>query len=161
MYTLPCFFAYFAFRIPLSSMLFGQLGFQFCLTILVAGLAEEGKHIFLIRLHTGLVEGIHVQQIAGQAAGILKEVDEPAQLTGALTAHIHNDVGYAALTVGQERSLRGPVPDVVHRRTRKEVQPVAVRLVPRNGQLHPAARSSRRGSGGPPEYTAPWSAGLR
>ena len=37
--------------------------------------------------------------------------------------------------MGQERSLRGPVPDVVHRRTRKEVQPVAVRLVPRNGQL--------------------------
>ena len=57
MYTLPCFFAYSAFRIPLFSMLFGQLGFQLRLTILVAGLAEEGKHIFLIRLHTELPEG--------------------------------------------------------------------------------------------------------
>ena len=31
----------------------------------------------------------------------------------------------------------------------------------RQASEHPAARSSRRGSGGPPEYTAPWSAGLR
>ena len=59
-------------HIPLSSTLFGQLGFQFCLTILVAGLAEEGKHILLVRLHAGLVEGIHVHQLAGQPAGILK-----------------------------------------------------------------------------------------
>ena len=82
MYALPCFFAYSAFRIPLSSMLFGQLGFQLRLTILVAGLAEEGKHILLVRLHAGLVEGIHIQQIAGQAAGILKEVDELAPAHG-------------------------------------------------------------------------------
>ena len=37
--------------------------------------------------------------------------------------------------MGQERSLRSPVPDVVHRRARQEVQPIAVRLIPRNGEL--------------------------
>ena len=42
---------------------------QFLPQGLVAGLSQQGEHILLIRLHPRLVEGIHVQQVAGQAAG--------------------------------------------------------------------------------------------
>ena len=47
---------------------------QFLPQGLVAGLSQQGEHILLIRLHPRLVEGVHVQQIAGQAAGVFKEV---------------------------------------------------------------------------------------
>ena len=55
---------------------------QFLPQGLVAGLSQQGKHILLIRLHPRLVEGIHVQQVAGQAAGVLEEVDELTQREG-------------------------------------------------------------------------------
>ena len=50
-----------------------QSCFQLCLHIFIAGLAQKGKHILLISLHAGLIEGIHAQQVAGQAADILKK----------------------------------------------------------------------------------------
>ena len=34
---------------------------QFCTQFFVAGLAEEGEHVLLIGLHTGLIEGVHIQ----------------------------------------------------------------------------------------------------
>ena len=55
---------------------------QFLPEGLVAGLSQQGEHILLIRLHPRLVEGIHVQQVARQAAGVLEEVDELTQREG-------------------------------------------------------------------------------
>ncbi len=57
---------------------FLQPGLQGGLHILVAGLAQQGEHVLFIGLHAGLVEGIDLQQIAGQAAHILEEVDQIA-----------------------------------------------------------------------------------
>ena len=45
-----------------------QAGLQLGLPGLVAGLAQKGEHIALIGLHAGLVEGVDLQQMAGQAA---------------------------------------------------------------------------------------------
>ena len=64
----------------------------------IAGLAQQGEHVLLIGLHAGLVKGIHVQQIAAQAAGILEEVDQLAQGMGVLAAGLDDDVGYAGRT---------------------------------------------------------------
>ena len=61
----------------LSRQLF-QLGFQFRLAVLIAGLAQQGKHVLLVSLYARLVEGVHFQQIAGQAAGVLEEVNQLA-----------------------------------------------------------------------------------
>ena len=49
---------------------------QLRLVGLIARFAQEGVHILLIGLPARLVEGIDPQQIAGQAAGILKEIDQ-------------------------------------------------------------------------------------
>ena len=75
---------------------------QFLPQGLVAGLSQQGEHILLIRLHPRLVEGIHVQQVAGQAAGVLEEVDELTQREGIDLAGAEDDVGDAALHMGQQ-----------------------------------------------------------
>ena len=46
---------------------------------LVAGLSQQGEHVPLVGLHPRLVEGVHVEKVAGEAAGVLKEVDELTQ----------------------------------------------------------------------------------
>ena len=61
------------------ALLLFQLPQQLTAQLLVAGLAQQSEHVLLVRLHAGLVEGVHVQQVPGQAAGVLKEVDQPAQ----------------------------------------------------------------------------------
>ena len=43
-------------------------------------LAEQCKHILLVSLHTGLVEGVHSKHIAADAATNLKEIDELANV---------------------------------------------------------------------------------
>ena len=61
-----------------------QPGLQLRPALLIAGLAQQREHILLIGLNAGLVEGVYVQQIAGQAAGIFKKVNQPAESSGAL-----------------------------------------------------------------------------
>lgn len=50
----------------------GLDGFGF---LLVAGFGEESKHVALVVLDSGLVEGVHVENVAAYAAGFLEEVD--------------------------------------------------------------------------------------
>ena len=54
----------------ISSRLFFQLFPQGRAQVLIAGFTQESEHVLLICLHAGLVKGVYIQQIAGQAAGI-------------------------------------------------------------------------------------------
>ena len=42
------------------------------------GFPQEREHVLLVRLHTGLVKGIDAQDVAADAAGQLKEVEQLA-----------------------------------------------------------------------------------
>ena len=44
--------------------------------LLVAGLVEQGEHISLVILYTGLVEGVNAKNVTADTAGNLEEVDE-------------------------------------------------------------------------------------
>ena len=112
-----------------------QPGLQLRPALLIAGLAQQREHILLIGFNAGLVEGVYVQQIAGQAAGIFKKVNQPAESSGALALRLQDQVGDAALTVRQQSPLRSPVPDVIHGSPRQKVQAVPVLLIVGNGQL--------------------------
>ena len=71
---------------------FGALGF-------VAGLVEEGEHVFLVGLHAGLVEGVHAEHVAAHAAGFLEEVDELAQVLLVEGWQGDEHAGYATVNV--------------------------------------------------------------
>ena len=59
-----------------------QRGGQIVFSLLVAGLAQQGEHVGFIGLHPGLIKGVYPGEIAGQATGILKEVDQLAGPVG-------------------------------------------------------------------------------
>ena len=115
--------------------LFAELGAQSLAGLLVAGLAEQREHILLVGLDTGLIEGIDAEQIAGQTAGELKEVNELAEGAGIALAGGDDEVGDAALDVGEERAVHRLTVDEVHGFALKEVQAVAVDVVVRDGEL--------------------------
>ena len=68
----------------LSSQLLTQLLCQF----FIPRFSQQGKHIFLVCLHARLVKGIHIQQIPGQPAGKLEEVNQLAQRVGIARAFV-------------------------------------------------------------------------
>ena len=96
------------------------------LLILVAGLAEQGEHILLVAFDAGLVEGIDAEQIAGDRACLLKEVD---QITEVVFIHLidgENDIGNAAVVVRQYGTLKRLAVDEFHRLAGQEVQTVHI-----------------------------------
>ena len=48
--------------------------------LLIARLAEKGKHVLLVGLHTRLVERIHPKDVCADAAGLFKEIEEGAEI---------------------------------------------------------------------------------
>ena len=44
--------------------------------LLVARLVQQGEHIFLVRLHAGLVERVYAEDVTADAAGLLEEVEQ-------------------------------------------------------------------------------------
>ena len=62
-----------------------QLALQLRPPVLIARLAKQGEHILLVGLHPRLIEGVHVQQIAGEAAGVLEKVDQLPQVCRAVS----------------------------------------------------------------------------
>ena len=73
---------------------FGALGF-------VAGLVEEGKHVFLVGLHAGLVEWVDAEHITAHAAGFLEEIDELSQVLLGECWQCDEHAGNAAINVSQ------------------------------------------------------------
>ena len=53
----------------------------YCLRCLfIAGLVEERKHILLVRLNAGLIERVDAQDVAADAASLLKEVNQLSEV---------------------------------------------------------------------------------
>ena len=100
---------------------------------LVAGLAEEVEHVFLISLHTRLVEGIHAGDIAGHAAGILEEVDECANGLFADLGQADFRHWHAAGDMRGLGRLHGLFVDIAHLTASQIVESVQIFFIRRNG----------------------------
>ena len=100
----------------------GRLGF-------VAGLVEQGEHVFLVGLDAGLVEGIHAEQQAADAAGALEEVEELAEVVLVELRQGDFQVGHAAVHVGELGAEFGHFVHFVHALAGQEVEAVEVLLV--------------------------------
>ena len=64
----------------LSSGFLAETGFDGFGFFFVAGFCEEGEHVALVGLDTGLVEGVHTEDVAADTASLLEEVDELAEV---------------------------------------------------------------------------------
>ena len=76
--------------------------------------AKICHHIFLVGLHTGLIEGIHTQGVCADAAGELEEVHEVAQGAGIHAAALQYDDGNAAVHMGGDNALIGVLLHIAH-----------------------------------------------
>ena len=103
-----------------------QTSFQRRLLILIAGFTQKCEHIFLVRLNTGLVEGINTEHIAGDRASDFKEVEEVAERVCAAIGNLENDVGNAAVGVCDRSALIRHRVDVLKGLAGQEVQTVDV-----------------------------------
>ena len=74
---------------------------------LITRLAQKLEHIPLVKLHAGLVKGVNPQQIGGDAAGQLEEIEEVAQLHIVQLTHVHGDDRHAAVRVGGYGAAEG------------------------------------------------------
>jgi hypothetical protein len=101
----------------------------------ISGLAQQGKHVFLVGLNSGLVKGIYTEQQTAQAAGALKEIDELTQTMGVKTGHADNQIGNSSVNVGQTCSQFCHFVDFVNVAAFQEVESVEVLLVMRENQF--------------------------
>ena len=89
--------------------------------VFVTGFAQQLEHIALVKLHAGLVKGVHAQHISGNAAGQFEEVEHLAQFLVVQLAHIHSDNGNIAIHVSSQRTQECLLID--------EVQSLALQIV--------------------------------
>lgn len=78
----------------LAEASFDGFGFLF-----VAGFGEESEHVALVSLDTGLVEGIHAENVAADSASLLEEIDELTEIFFLKSGEGDEDVGYTAIHV--------------------------------------------------------------
>jgi hypothetical protein len=95
-----------------SSLCF--FGFDLFPQFFIAGFAKQGKHIFLVALHARLVKWVDTGNIAADATGKLKEVEQRSQGMGILPRHMDQKVRHPALYMGKDRGLHGIFIDKVH-----------------------------------------------
>ena len=85
--------------------LVAETSLELCLGALIAGLAEECEHVLLVAFHTGLVERIDTQNIAGNGASLLEEVDQVAEAEfcrTALSSAVRKMTGILAAALSNE-----------------------------------------------------------
>ena len=90
------------------------------------GTAQESKHVLLIGLHAGLVEGVDLQHVAADAAGELKEIEELAQSAGIHLGAAQDHGRSAAVVVSGQGALAGHLTDKAQGLASQIVQGVAV-----------------------------------
>lgn len=83
----------------LSSGFLAETGFDGFGFFFVAGFCEEGEHVALVGLDTGLVEGVHTEDVAADTASLLKEVDELTEVFLFESRKCDEDVGNTAIDV--------------------------------------------------------------
>ena len=64
---------------------------------LIAGLAEESKHVAFVVLYTRLVEGVYTQYITAHAATLLEEVEQLTDVVFVELRHHDAEVGHATI----------------------------------------------------------------
>ena len=94
--------------------------------LLITGLTQQSEHIFLIGLNTGLVEGIDSQNISGNCAGKLEEVDQIAQRVRTSVGKLKQDIGNTAILVCQKRTDHSGLFDIIKLHAGQEIQAVNV-----------------------------------
>ena len=94
--------------------------------LFVAGLFQQGEHVLLVGLYTGLVERIHTQDVGADTAGKLEEIEQAANIEGVHLLEVHVHLGHAAVNVSQHGSQFGHVVAVLHVLTGQVVQLVQV-----------------------------------
>ena len=109
--------------------------FQNGLLVLIAGLAQQGEHVLFIAFHPRLVEGVYPQQIAGNGAGFLEEVDDLAQGVLGKVRGVKEDVRHAPVAVGQNRALHCLLVDEGHGAAFQIVKAVHIGRVVAQGDL--------------------------
>ena len=82
-------------------MLFCKSCFQSGFLVLITRLAQQGEHILFIALYARLVKGIDAHQIAGNSAGLFKEINQITQLKFSGFLHMQHHAGSAAVSMGQ------------------------------------------------------------
>ena len=86
-------------QVRIYAFLFGKSCFQCFFFAFVTRLAEQSKHVLLIAFNARLVERVHAEEIAGDGAGLLEEVDDLAEgILGEIGSGDHN-VRHAAVVV--------------------------------------------------------------
>src|SRR3712207_4535470 len=134
----PCFSKY--SDISLLYILFGGLflcqsfldGFAFCF---VAGLVEQGKHVFLVSLYARLVERVYTENVAADATCYLEEIDELSDVILVELGNADADVGHTAVYMRQPCAQFGHFVHFVYALSGKKVQPIGVFIVLGNNIL--------------------------
>ena len=96
---------------------------------LVAGFVEQGEHVLLVGLYTGLVEGVDAQHVTADATTDLEEVDELADVVFVELGNADTDVGYTTVDVSQTGTQFSHLVHLVDALASQEVQSVEVLLV--------------------------------
>ena len=102
--------------------------FQILFALLIAFFAEQSEHILLVCLDAWLIEGIYAEQIAGDAAGLLEEVNEVAEVPFIRAVDLEHDIRRAAVNVREQRALICLGVDELNALARKVVQAVDIVL---------------------------------
>ena len=124
-----------------QSPVFAIGNFPFLL-LLVAGLAQQLEHVALIELHTGLIEGIHVQNIGGDTAAQLQEEEQFAHLPVVQLPTVHGDHGHAAVHMGSQSAQVSLLVHKVQGLALQVIQAVQILIVALDGTA-PSRRSYR------------------
>ena len=100
-----------------------------------ARLAEEGEHVFLVSLHTRLVERVDAEHIAANTASLLEEIEQSAEMVCVEGFSLHGNLRNAAVDVGQTRAEHSFFVAIFYSLAGKVVQAVEIFAVRRDFNL--------------------------
>ncbi len=93
---------------------------------LITRFSEECKHIFLVALHTRLIERIYSQKISADSHRKFKEIKQLSELKLILLRNLHHKVRHIAVRVREDRSVHRTLVDKIHIFACEVVEPVKI-----------------------------------
>ena len=100
--------------------------------LFVAWLFEQGEHVLLVSLYTGLVERIDTEDVTRDTAGTLEEVDELAEVVLIELVNLNLEVGHAAIDMSNLGAQFGHLVDLIDTLASEEVETIEILFVGRN-----------------------------
>ena len=113
--------------------------------LFVAGLIKQGKHVLLVCLHARLVEGVYAEDVAGDTAGTLEEINQLAKVELVEYGQGNLHIGYSTVHMCEHGTELCHLVHLVYALAGKEVQSVKVCLVV--GEVHLVVRCFYRDNG--------------